>query len=122
MRYRIEKALTVSKELACIISAVQGAECRFQRGHALRSPSQSANEQISIGAEIIAEDDLVGRVDGLIEIVTAEKEVERSIEIRRNPELLRERVDVGITDICSRRERCAGEIHILIGGQMSFAI
>ncbi len=65
---------------------------------------------------------MVGRIDGLVEIIAPKQEVDRPIEIGREPHFLREGVDIRIADVRSGGERRTGEIDVLVRRELGLAV
>ena len=118
----VEEALAFSKELAGVIGAVQRRERGFERIDILRAAGRTLQQQVGERTEAGTKNDLIRRIDAFVEVIAADQEVERAVEVRGNPQFLGEGFDIGITDIRPAHRRKAGEVDVLVGAELGLAI
>ncbi len=72
---------------------------RLETRHVERTVRLPADQQIDIVAEVRAVDDLIRAVGLLVEIVAADEEVERTVEVGRNARFLGEGLEPRLADV-----------------------
>src|SRR5690606_33504095 len=98
-RIALVEALAGSKELAGVVRPVGRAERRLQRRQAERPGRKLLNQQVGIGAELAAVDQLVTLIDVLADVERAEKQVDTVADLARQPQLLRQRANAEVLEV-----------------------
>src|SRR3546814_10852999 len=83
--------------------------------------SELLDQRIAIGAEIVAEEELVLLVDLLVEIIAPDQEIDRAVELGSEAHFLGEGVDRDVVALATDQVG-SGEVRILVGEGAHLAI